>query len=101
MTASAQSLAETFVKMLNEHEAEMKGRAKAHENVDEYVRDNPEAKLYGMGNASERAVSRLRKVKRELAARDADRAQIKAVEGQITEQMRRLNDAVKNARSSN
>ncbi len=79
---------------INEHEAEIKGRAKAGEPVAEYLADNPEARLWKAANTYERRVSLLRRRKRELVKQDADAETIKAIDQQITATMQRFNELV-------
>lgn len=86
------------LKMLAEHEAEIKGRAKAHEPIADYIRENPEARLYKMADAEARVVSKLRKRKSDLLEHDASRESVQIVEAQIATRMKRLNDVVKQAR---
>ncbi|MGI9143806.1 MAG: hypothetical protein ACR2IJ_11520, partial [Fluviibacter sp.] len=83
---------------LNELEGEIKGRAKDGKDVAGFMKDNPDARLVGAGNATERAVSELRSRKRKLIAQNAPKATIKALEGQIANQMKALNDQVKMTR---
>ncbi len=51
-----------------------------------------------MANRVELQIQNLQKRKRELMKRDADAAQIKAVENQITERMKVFNMVVRNLR---
>lgn len=101
--AQQSSQANTFytnLKMLNEHEAEIKGRRKSGEPMGDYFKENPEARLFAMANGYERSVSELRKRKRVLVEKDANREQIKAVELQIAARMTRLNEQVRRVRES-
>ena len=47
-----------------------------------------------MGNYTESQVRKLRTQKRELVKNDADTASIKAIDGRITETMRKFNERV-------
>lgn len=80
---------------LNEHENEIKGRRENRENPGEYLRENPEARLYQFANKIEQDVTKLRKRRRELLERGASKESIKMIETQITNRMKRLNDRVK------
>lgn len=80
---------------INEHEAEIKGRRKAGEPIGDYLIANPEARLVRYANHVERQVSLLRRQKRELTARGADRAQIKTIDARITQLMRVFNERVR------
>jgi hypothetical protein len=82
------------VKRLNEHEAEIKGRAKDRGDVAGYMAENPEARLYQIANTIERQVSDLRKRKHDLTERNASQESVKMIESMITQTMKRLNDRV-------
>jgi hypothetical protein len=83
--------------MLNKHEAEVEGRKKRGEKLDEYYKDNPEARLYKKANDIETDVGRLRKRLKALKERKASDETIKLVNTQITAKMKRLNSMVKEA----
>ena len=82
---------------LNELETEMKGlRADGRGEEAMAIRQaHPEASLILMANATERRVQKLRKTKRELVSSGAPRDEVKAIEDRITEEMARLNMAMK------
>ena len=82
---------------LNKHEAEIEGRKKRGEKLDEYYKDNPEARLYKKANDVESDITRLRKRLKVLKERDASKESIKLVNTQITNKMKRLNTMVKEA----
>jgi hypothetical protein len=79
---------------LNKHELEIKGRRENRENVQEYLMDNPDARLFSYANQVERNIQALRKRRDALLKRDAPKEQVKAVENQIAAQMKRFNDRV-------
>jgi hypothetical protein len=79
---------------LNKHEREIKGRRENRENVQEYLMDNPDARLFSYANQVERNLQALRKRRDALLERDAPKEQVKAVENQIAVQMKRFNDRV-------
>jgi hypothetical protein len=81
--------------LLNKHEREVKGRRVNRENVQEYLMDNPEARLFSYANQVERNVQALRKRRDLLLEKGASKDQVKAVENQIGVQMKRFNDKVK------
>lgn len=83
------------VTRLNKHENEIKGRQKAREPVSDYLRDNPEARLYQQANRVERDVQELRAKKRQLLERDASKESIKLIEQRITARIKQLNDRVR------
>jgi hypothetical protein len=88
------------IKLINEHENEIKGRRKNREPVDEYIRENPEARLYGAANNVERTVQALRRRKSEMIKKDAPKEDIKAIDKRITDIMTRFNERVGQAKES-
>jgi len=86
------------IRLLNEHENEITGRRKNREPVDEYMSENPEARLYGAANNVERTVQALRKRKAEMIKKEAPKEDIKAIDKRITEIMTRFNDRVREAK---
>lgn len=93
-SAAASNRFYTNITRLNEHEAEIKGRRENRENVAEYLRDYPEARLAGFAGQVERAVRKLQKRKRDMLDRGASSASIEAIEKLITRRMQTLNDRV-------
>jgi len=79
---------------LNSHQREIEGRRKAGQEVQSYIRDNPESRLYKMADRIQRNVSQLRKRRADMLERGATKEQVQAIENQITVQMQRLNEAV-------
>ena len=86
------------LRKFSEHEMEINGRAKAREDVAGYLKENPEARLWQMANATQREVGELQKRKRELKERGAEKARVKEIEEQITQHMTRFNDRVREVR---
>lgn len=85
------------IKKINEHENEIKGRAKNRENVQEYIRENPEARLYSMANNVERSITQLRKRRQELIKNDAPKEEVQRIEKMMTDRMRLFNERVRKA----
>ena len=85
------------VNKLNELETEIKGLRGdgKYAEVVQLMRDRPEASLIAAANKAERDVQKLRRDKRDLIERGADRSEVKAKEDQITSVMVRLNELVK------
>lgn len=83
---------------LNEHEAEIKGRRENREDVTEYLRDNPEARLVDMADRIEREVQELKRKRRELVEKGAPAERVKMVEERIKMRMKQLNDRVRQLR---
>jgi hypothetical protein len=83
------------VTMLADFENEIKGRQKNRENVAEFMRDNPQARLWMVANTTENQISQLNKQRKELLERNAPKERIKQIENRKQEIMRRFNDRVK------
>jgi hypothetical protein len=83
------------LKMLNQHELEIKGRRKVGEPIAGYMKANPEAKYWVMANKTESTIARLMKHKRLLLARDASKESIKTIDTLITSHMRKFNEKIK------
>lgn len=81
-----------------EHEAELKGRLRNNESVDEYLEDNPEARLWRHANKYETLVQALRRRKREMADRDASNEDLREMDDRITQAMAAFNQAVARTR---
>lgn len=88
------------VKILNEVENEMKGRARKGGDMQAYRDSEPLVALVGMGNGYEKMVSRLRKNRALVVERAAPgyQGQIKEVDKQIGERMAEFNRQVAKAR---
>lgn len=81
------------LKRLNEHEREIEGRRKNREGgIQEYLRENPEARLANIADRTEREVQELRRRRREMIEKDRPKESIKMIEAQITRKMQQLND---------
>jgi hypothetical protein len=76
------------LKKLNVHEANIKGRIKDREPVSQYVKDNPEAKLWRMANTIENTIGKIKKRKEIARTPEAKKTYDKL----ITIQQKRLND---------
>lgn len=83
---------------LNKHENEIKGRRKDRKNVPEYLRENPEAKMFGMANNVERQVRSLRKQRERLLEKNAPREEVQRIEKKITEVMIKFNERYEKAK---
>jgi hypothetical protein len=82
------------IMQLNKHEREIKGRRANRENVQEYLMDNPDARLFNYANQVERNIQTLRKRRDILLEKGAPKEQVKVLENQIGAQMKRFNDRV-------
>ena len=83
------------IKQMNIHENKVKGMRGRKENVQEYFRDNPEARMFEEAGRVEREVQALRKRRRELVEKKAPKESVRAIEERITARMKRFNDKVK------
>lgn len=82
------------VRDLKAHKAELDGRRKAGQDVAEYLRDNPDARLVVLASRIERRVQELRRAKRELVDQGAPKDRVKQAEDQIAALMKALNNRV-------
>jgi hypothetical protein len=82
------------INRLNEHEAEIKGMRKDRKAAElaEYMRDNPEARMFETANKVEMEVQKMRRMKREMMATGAPPERIKALEERITLTMTKFNE---------
>lgn len=83
------------LKQMNIHENTVKGMRKRKENVQEYLKENPEARMFEEAGRVEREVQALRKRRRELVEKKAPKESVRAIEERITARMKRFNDKVK------
>jgi hypothetical protein len=77
-----------------QHENEIKGRQKNRENIREYFKEHPEAKLIDQANRIENDISKMNRDKRELMERNAPKEQIKRIEDRKINIMRQFNQRV-------
>ena len=84
------------IRTLNGFEREIKGRAEAGEDVDEFLDGEPLAELVGLANASEKQVKQLRKAQKLLKA-EGDNAGAKEIDVTIAEVMKGLNMEMRQA----
>jgi hypothetical protein len=87
----------TNITRMNEHQAEIEGLIKSGRarEAQQYIRDNPEARLYENAGKFENSVRKLRKQRREMKERVAPRQQIETIENLIRSQMEALNNMVR------
>jgi len=78
-----------------DHENEVKGRQKNHENVFEYYKEHPEARYYQMANTVENEVNALNKQKKEFIEKGLPKERIQRLEKQKVEKMKRFNDILR------
>ena len=98
-TGSPAAVSQTFynnVTRMTDHENEIKGRMKNREDVEGYLNDNPEARLWKRANTIENKINELNKRKRMFIDRGFPKERIQAVDAQKTLLMQRFNDQVSN-----
>lgn len=80
---------------LSEHRGTLDRMKDAHasEAYQDYLRKHPESRLYGRAASVQREVANLRKLKRQLLDRGADRAKIRQVEDRMKAVMARFNQS--------
>jgi len=88
------------LKRIYEVEAEIKGRIEDRKPVAEYKTDNPEWRMIAMAKYTDRAIQKLKKQKRELIEKGAEREKIKVIEDRITKKMTRLNERIRTAETA-
>jgi hypothetical protein len=82
------------MEQINKLENEIKGRRENKEPLGDFLKENPEARLAGRAREIYSDVKKLRERREKLVERDAPRESVKAVETQITNKMRLLNEQV-------
>jgi hypothetical protein len=98
-TGSPAAVSQTFynnVTRMTDHENEIKGRMKNREDVEGYLNDNPDARLWKRANTIENKINELNKRKRMFIERGFPKERIQAVDAQKTLLMQRFNDQVSN-----
>jgi hypothetical protein len=96
-TGSPAAVSQTFynnVTRMTDHENEIKGRRKNQENVEEYYRKYPEARLWKTANTIENKINQINKEKRLFIERKYSKERIKAKDEQKTRLMQQFNDQV-------
>ena len=83
------------VKEMAKHEHEIKGLRKDRVSPTEYIKANPEARLWQRANNVENQIVKLNKEKRAMIERDAPREALKRKEDEILKKMTEFNDQVR------
>lgn len=83
------------VKEMAKHEHEIKGLRKDRVSPAEYVKANPEARLWQRANNVENQIVKLNKEKRAMIERDAPREAVKRKEDEILKKMTEFNNQVR------
>jgi site-specific DNA-cytosine methylase len=85
------------IERMNTFEHEIKKRQEKREPIAEYLKDNPEARLWGEANAAQKAVGDINKEKRLAVERQASKATIDAINERKVKAMKAFNDKVRAA----
>lgn len=80
---------------INEADRELQGRKENGDDVESFIAEHPEARLGKTADRTQRAISKLKKQKRELIDQGAPREQVRNIEGLITTRMKTLNDQIR------
>jgi hypothetical protein len=83
------------VTRMAEHEATIKGMRERHENVAEYLRDNPEARMWQQANNIENQISAINKQKKQWIKAERPEEQIKMLDDRKQALMQRFNDRIR------
>ena len=83
------------VKEMAKHEHEIKGLRKDRQSPTEYIKANPEARLWQRANNVENQIVKLNKEKRAMIERDAPREALKRKEDEILKKMTEFNNQVR------
>ena len=83
------------VTRMAEHEATIKGMRERKENVAEYIRDNPESKLWQQANNAENQISAITKQKKAAIKRGESDEKLKKFDERKQAIMTRFNNQVK------
>jgi len=96
-TGSPAAVSQTFynnVIRMTDHENEIKGRMTHREDVESYLNEHPEARLWKRANTVENKINELNKRKRMFIDRGFPKERIQAIDAQKTMLMQRFNDQV-------
>ena len=96
-TGSPAAVSQTFynnITRMTDHENEIKGRMKNREDVQSYLDNNPEARLWKRANSIENKINELNKRKRTFIQRGYPKERVQAIDAQKTMMMQRFNDQV-------
>lgn len=86
------------IERMNGHENEIKGRGADGKPVEEYLNDNPDAKLWRQSKLIFSTVRKMQKRRESLLAAGASASDIQEIDTRITQRMKALNDLVDSAK---
>lgn len=95
--ANARSRFYQNVTQLSKYEDEIKGRAKNHQDVQSFLKEHPEARLYDTANSVENEIIQMNKLRKEMVARGASKEQLKRLNDMKIQRMRQFNALVEKA----
>jgi multidrug efflux pump subunit AcrB len=79
---------------MNMHERELKGLQSEGRSVLEYLKDNPEARLFKIMGKTENLIRKLKIRRDKLKDMGASSGQIRRIDDYMTARMKRVNDVV-------
>jgi hypothetical protein len=82
------------VKKMNMHERELKGLQSEGRSILEYLKDNPEARLFKIMGKTENLIRKLKIRRDKLKDMGASSGQIRRIDDYMTARMKRVNDVV-------
>jgi hypothetical protein len=97
-TGSQAAISQRFYKNITEmanYEQEAKGRKKNKEDMSDFLKDHPEARLWRQANTVENKINALNKKKRELIDKDVPKERLQQIEEQKARMMEKFNNKVK------
>jgi len=97
-TGSQAAISQRFYKNITEmanYEQEAKGRRKNREDMSDFFKEYPEARLWRQANTVENKINALNKKKRELIDKEAPRERLQQIEDQKARMMEKFNNKVK------
>jgi len=95
---SQAAISQRFYKNITEmanYEQEAKGRRKNREDMSDFFKDHPEARLWRQANTVENKINALNKKKRELIDKKAPKERLQQIEEQKARMMEKFNNKVK------
>jgi hypothetical protein len=97
-TGSQAAISQRFYKNITEmanYEQEAKGRRKNREDMSDFFKEYPEARLWRQANTVENKINALNKKKRELIDKEAPKERLQQIEDQKARMMEKFNNKVK------
>lgn len=86
------------VTQLSKYEDEIKGRLKDQKPVEDFMRDHPEARLYGAANSIENEITNINQMRKKLLERKASQQELKHLDDIKMQLMNRFNQMYEQAK---